>query len=371
MKLGALLMPSHPPERPVRDGQQLDLDEIERLDRLGFEEAWIGEHFTAAWEPCPAPDLLIAQALKHTKRIHLGPLGHLLPYHHPVELAHRVAYLDHLAEGRYQLGVGVSALPTDHQLFGLDGTGALHRQMTFEALEMMTQLWTGGASDFKGAFWSMGEPHTGLEGLGYYLRPYQSPHPPIAIAAMTPGSPNLRLAGEKGYTPVSFSISPDTKITARHWAAVEEGAARSGLKADRRKWRIIRDVYAARTDSEARELALGGMMGPCWRDFLLPLYVGLGLSPLLKGDPEMPDEALTVEYLADHLWLIGSPDTVIDKIMALQEKTGGFGYLIVVSYDSKNELTQWECSLRLLVERVQPACALAEAKPISTVEAQH
>jgi len=112
-------------------------------------------------------------------------------------------------------------------------------------------------------------------------------------------------------------------------------------------------------------------MGRCWRDFLLPLYVGLGLSPLLKGDPEMPDEALTVEYLADHLWLIGSPDTVIDKIMALQEKTGGFGYLIVVSYDSKNELTQWECSLRLLVERVQPACALAEAKPISTVEAQH
>jgi alkanesulfonate monooxygenase SsuD/methylene tetrahydromethanopterin reductase-like flavin-dependent oxidoreductase (luciferase family) len=75
MKLGALLMPSHPPERPIRDGQRWDLDEIERLDRLGFEEAWIGEHYTAAWEPCPAPDLLIAQALKRTERIHLGPLG--------------------------------------------------------------------------------------------------------------------------------------------------------------------------------------------------------------------------------------------------------------------------------------------------------
>jgi alkanesulfonate monooxygenase SsuD/methylene tetrahydromethanopterin reductase-like flavin-dependent oxidoreductase (luciferase family) len=100
----------------------------------------------------------------------LGPLGHLLPYHHPVELAHRVAYLDHLAEGRYRLGVGVSALPSDHQLFGLDATGGLHRRMTLEALEIMTQLWTHGASDLKGAFWSMGKPRTKFDGLGYHLR---------------------------------------------------------------------------------------------------------------------------------------------------------------------------------------------------------
>ena len=109
MKLGALLMPSHPPEQAIADGQRWDLEELERLDALGFEEAWIGEHFTAAWEPCPAPDLLIAQALVRTERLNLGPLGHLLPYHNPIELAHRVAYLDHLAEGHYRLGVGVSA----------------------------------------------------------------------------------------------------------------------------------------------------------------------------------------------------------------------------------------------------------------------
>src|ERR1700677_2248761 len=118
MKLGALLMPSPPPERSPWDAQRWDLEEIERLDTLGFDEAWIGEHFTSSWEPCPAPDLLIAQALLRTKRITLGPLGHLLPYHHPIELAHRVAYLDHLAKGRYQFGLGISALPTDHQLFG-------------------------------------------------------------------------------------------------------------------------------------------------------------------------------------------------------------------------------------------------------------
>ena len=71
-------MPSHPPERSIRDGQLWDLHDLDRLDALGFDEAWIGEHFTAAWEPCPAPDLLIAQALLRTKRIRLGPRGAVL-----------------------------------------------------------------------------------------------------------------------------------------------------------------------------------------------------------------------------------------------------------------------------------------------------
>jgi alkanesulfonate monooxygenase SsuD/methylene tetrahydromethanopterin reductase-like flavin-dependent oxidoreductase (luciferase family) len=119
-----------------------------------------------------------AQA-QRTERIHLGPLGHLLPYHHPVELAHRVAYLDHLAEGRYQLGVGISALPSDHQLFGLDASGGLNRRMTFEALDMMTRLWTEGASDVKGAFWSV----TWVSGNPRAVCPlYRSPAPPFLSA---------------------------------------------------------------------------------------------------------------------------------------------------------------------------------------------
>src|SRR5210317_1911808 len=301
MKLGALLMPSHPPEVPVGEGLRRDLEELERLDALGFEEAWIGEHFTTSWEPCPAPDLLIAQALQRTKQIRLGPLGHLLPYHNPVELAHRVAYLDHMAEGRYQLGVGISALPTDHALFDIDTSDGRNRRMTFEAIDMMVRLWRDGASDYRGEFWSMGGTQSELPGLGYHLSPYQTPHPPVAIAGLTPGSDNHKLAGEKGYIPVSLSVSPDASITAQHWDAVAEGAARSGRTANRDDWRIIRDVYVAPTDADARELAMGGIMGRCWREFLLPTYLGLGLGPLLKLDQSMPDEAVDLEYLADHL----------------------------------------------------------------------
>jgi alkanesulfonate monooxygenase SsuD/methylene tetrahydromethanopterin reductase-like flavin-dependent oxidoreductase (luciferase family) len=356
LKFGAFLMPSHPPERSIRDGQRRDLEELERLDALGFEEAWIGEHFTARWEPCPAPDLLIAQALTRTKRIRLGPLGHLLPYHHPVELAHRVAYLDHMAEGRYQLGVGISALPTDHDLFALDVSGGRNRRMTFEALEIMTRLWNEGAFEFKGEFWSLGPAQSELPGLGYHLSPYQTPHPPIAIAGLTPGSENHRLAGEKGYIPVSLSVSPDAAITAQHWEAVVEGAARSGRVPNRGQWRIIRDVYVAPTDSEARELALGGIMGRCWREFMLPIYLGLGLGPMLKCDASMPDEAVDCDYLADHLWFVGSPETVANQIRDLQKRVGGFGHLLVVAYDATDEREAWDRSLQLLINEVLPRC---------------
>ena len=360
-QIGAFLMPSHPPETSIRDGQRWDLENLQRLDSLGFFEAWIGEHFTANWEPCPAPDLLIAQALLLTKQIKLGPLGHLLPYHNPVELAHRVAYLDHMAEGRYQLGVGVSALPTDHALFGIDTSGGRNRRMTFESIDMMTQLWRDGASDYKGEFWSMGSTQSELPGLGYHLSPYQKPHPPIAIAGLTPGSGNHKLAGEKGYIPVSLGIDPDAAITAKHWEAVEEGAARSGRTPDRGEWRIIRDIYVAPSDAEARELAINGIMGRCWREFLLPIYLGLGLGPLIKLDPSMPDEAVNVEYVADNLWLVGSPETVADRIMQLQAQTGGFGHLTMVSYNASAERESWDRSLQLLVNEVLPQCQSALA----------
>ena len=88
MHLGAFMMPSHPPERGIAEGIRLDIEQLALLDRLGFGEAWIGEHYTVPWEPCPAPDLLIAQALMRTENIKLCPGAHLLPYHNPIELAH-------------------------------------------------------------------------------------------------------------------------------------------------------------------------------------------------------------------------------------------------------------------------------------------
>ena len=113
MDYGLFTMPSHPPERGLYDGHRWDLQTLRWADELGFSEAWIGEHHTAPWEPHPAPDLLVAQSLMQTSRMRIGPGGFLMPYHHPAELANRVAMLDHLAQGRLNFGVAASGLPSD------------------------------------------------------------------------------------------------------------------------------------------------------------------------------------------------------------------------------------------------------------------
>src|SRR4030095_230474 len=251
MKLGAFIMPSHPPERGIRAGIDYDLAQLRLLDQLGFAEAWIGEHFTAPWEPCPAPDLLIAQALLSTERIKLCPGAHLLPYHHPVELAHRVAYLDHLARGRYMLGVGISALPSDLALFAMDAAGGEHRRRTMEALDIKLRVWRGEPFDFQGEFWSVGKPASNFDFLGLHLAPLQKPHPPIGIAGLSAKSPTLELAGERGFLPLSISLND--AHTASHWDSVLRGAAKSGRTPQRSDRRLVREVYVAPTDELARK----------------------------------------------------------------------------------------------------------------------
>src|SRR6202790_1203863 len=154
MELGYFSMPSHPPERGLKAGHDWDLQTLRWLDELGYTEAWIGEHYTAPGEPHPSPGLLIAQALWHTKRIRIGPGGFLLPYHHPAELAARVAMLDHLSEGRLNFGVAASGLPSDWQMFNVDGMSGQNREMTRESLDIILKMWSASEPfHYEGSLW--------------------------------------------------------------------------------------------------------------------------------------------------------------------------------------------------------------------------
>ena len=104
MQFRLFMMPLHPPYRSYAGSYDRDLDLIVTADKLGYNEAWIGEHITERWENVPAPDLLIAKALAMTERIILATGVTLLAIHNPVELAHRIAMLDHLARGRFYWG---------------------------------------------------------------------------------------------------------------------------------------------------------------------------------------------------------------------------------------------------------------------------
>lgn len=348
MKLGLFMMPSHAPGQSPYEVAQWNLQVLRWADEYGYSEAWIGEHYTIGWEPIPSPDLLIAQALRETKRIVLAPGAHLLPYHNPVELAFRVAYLDHLAQGRYMLGIGAGAFETDAQLFAT--TGRNHEMMQ-EALNIMLKLWGANAPfEFRGKFWNVGYPAFDRLSGGPHIKPFQKPHPPIAMAGLSPRSSTLRLAGERGFIPLSLNLSPN--YLAGHWESYLEGAAKSGLNADRSRWRVGREFFVADTDSEAMDLCLNSMMGRAERDYVLPTFAKFGMLKHLAPDHSLPETAITVEYLAKNVWLVGSPETVAKKLRDMYHQAGGFGTLLGLSWDFSENPEPWRRSMELLATEV-------------------
>ena len=353
MEFGYFTMPSHPPERGLKAGHDWDLQTLRWLDELGFTEAWIGEHHTAPWEPHPAPDLLIAQALLQTKRLRIGPGGFLLPYHHPAELANRVAMLDHLSEGRLNFGIAASGLPSDWAMFHVDGMSGANRDMTREALAIILKMWLeDGPWDHQGKFWNVSKPDTMFGSLKPHIKPLQQPHPPIGVAGLSKNSDTLKMAGEYGYIPMSLNLNP--AYVKSHWDSVVEGAKRSGRTPDRKQWRLVREIFVAETDEKAWELSVGGMMGRMMREYFLPLLGQFGFLQYLKHDQSVPDSDVTPEYCAKHNWLIGSPKTVAEKLEGVYNDVGGFGGLLVFGFDYVEKPDAWHNSLRMLAEDVAP-----------------
>jgi alkanesulfonate monooxygenase SsuD/methylene tetrahydromethanopterin reductase-like flavin-dependent oxidoreductase (luciferase family) len=357
MDLGMFMMPAHPPERPLREAHARDLQILRDADRLGFREVWIGEHFTQPWEPICAPDLLIAQALMETEQIVLAPGAHILPYHHPAELAHRIAYLDHIAGGRLMVGIGSGGTPTDWTLFDIDGAGGQGRRMMWEGLEIMLRLWEQSEPfTYEGEYWTVHQPAAILDGgMAPHIKCLQDPHPAIGTAGLSPSSATLREAGRRGLIPLSLGLS--SRYLAGHWAAIAEGAQEGGHEPDPAQWRVGREVLVAETDAEARRLALDGLMGRMAGEFLIKSYTSFGFLEFAKADPADPDEAVTPEYLLDRGWLVGSPDTVVEKIEALVDRIGPFGTLLINSYDYGDDADAWTRSMTLLAEEVFPRVA--------------
>jgi alkanesulfonate monooxygenase SsuD/methylene tetrahydromethanopterin reductase-like flavin-dependent oxidoreductase (luciferase family) len=353
MELGYFTMPSHPPERPLKDGHEWDLQVIRWLDELGYKECWIGEHHTAPWEPHPSPDLLVAQALMQTKQIRLGPGGFLLPYHHPAELANRVAMLDHISGGRLNFGVAASGLPSDLAMFNVDGEKGVNREMTRESLDIILKLWsTSEPFEYVGKFWTVRNPELMYGFLKPHIKPLQKPFPPIGVAGLSKGSDTLKLAGERGYIPMSLNLNP--AYVGSHWESVEAGAAKSGRKPNRAEWRMVREVFVADTDAEATRLSVGLHMGRMMGEYFLPLLKEFYFLQNLKHDQSVPDSDVTPEYCARHNWIIGSPSTVAEKLARIHDDVGGFGHLLVFGFDYVEHPQAWRHSLELLAKEVLP-----------------
>ncbi|HKD74432.1 MAG TPA: LLM class flavin-dependent oxidoreductase, partial [Ktedonobacterales bacterium] len=354
MNLGYFTMPLHPPGSDIGKTMAHDLDQLIALDQLGYSEAWIGEHFTSIWENIPCPDLLIAQALARTEQIVLGTGVSCLPNHNPLMLAQRIAQLDQMAQGRFRWGIGSGGYPGDFTLFDIDLQHLEQRQLTRDILDAVLTLWNDPEPQLvEHPRWRYRVPdHQPDIGLELHLRPYQRPHPPIAVAGIGPRSDMLTLAGERGWIPMSINVVVPSTLRA-HWDTYAESSAKAGRTADRSIWRVSRDVYIGETSAQARRDVLEGVLARDWRDYFLPLLKKSGLLIGPKLDPSMPDDAVTLEYLCENLWIVGDVEEVTQKLRDLYASVGGFGTLLVIGHEWLPD-EKWRRSMELLMTEVAP-----------------
>jgi limonene 1,2-monooxygenase len=347
MRFGMFMAPfHHPPQNPTRVLHR-DLDLIEYMDELGYDEVWAGEHHSGGWEVITSNEVFLAAAARRTNRIKLATGVVSLPYHHPYMIAERAVMLDHLTRGRFILGVGPGSLPLDASMIGVHMGDT--RAMTEEAWDAIHHLITSREPITRKTSWFT------LEDATLQLAPYSYPNLEFAFTALeSPFGPAL--AGRYGGGLVSIGATQPKGFAAltRHWGVVEEQAQRAGLDADRRGWRVVAPVHVAESRSKAiAEIRDGfakfGVYGASisGRDFPF-----LNPGPDQKA-PETVDEGIDFLVNGVQFASVGTPEDTVEFIQRLQEQTGGFGCLLLQSHDwADPEATRR--SLDLFITEVAP-----------------
>jgi limonene 1,2-monooxygenase len=332
MRFGLFMQPVHHPRENPTLALERDLQLIEWVDTLGYDEVWIGEHHSTGWETIASPEVFIATAAARTRHIRLGSGVVPMSLHHPLLVADSYVLLDHLTRGRVMLGMGPGGgLPSDPYVFGLDPAAQPRRFL--EAFDAVIDLLTTTEPISRKTDWFE------LRDAVLQLRPYTHPHLPLAL--VTGRNPEtLARIGRHG-TRWLAGVGPDGFDDA--WAQVVAAAVETGRSADRYDASLPVLMHVA----ESRQRALDDIrVGSATEryDFSTPV----------TGSPRPDlDRDDWVESLAERdNALIGTPDEVIAKLQALQERTGVGGILITTKEWASREAT-WK-SYELFARYVMP-----------------
>jgi limonene 1,2-monooxygenase len=316
MRFGLFMAPFHPTGQNPTLALERDLELIELLDRLGFHEAWIGEHHSGGYEIIASPEVFIAAAAARTKHIRLGSGVNSLPYHHPLLLADRFVLLDHLTRGRVMLGCGPGQLTSDAHMLGIPATE--QRPRMEESLDAIMAL-------LRGETVTMHTDGFVLQDARLQLRPYSEPNLEVAVAASI--SPTgAKAAGKHGIGLLSIAATTRQGFDAigTHWNTWNEIAAEHGNTADRAQWRLVGPMHLAETKEQARKDVEYGIV-PFSHYF----------THVLPAGPTRGDTAqeIIANVDDDGFAVIGTPDDAIAKIQSLVDESGGFGTFLLFGHD--------------------------------------
>jgi limonene 1,2-monooxygenase len=342
LRFGIFLGPFHPPSENPTLALERDLDLVAHIDRLGYDEAWFGEHHSGGFEISASPEVFIAFAANRSRRIRLGTGVSSLSYHHPYILADRMLQLDHLTRGRTMFGVGPGALPSDAFAMGLHPDQQRRRMQ--EALDALVPL-------LRGETVSMATDWFTLKDAKLQLAPYTRPMMEMAVASVRSPA-GAMAAGRHGIGMLSIGGTSDESVAAQieNWRRCEEAAAEHGQAVDRRNWRIVTFLHIAETAAKARDNVMFGL--PAFADY----FAKVPPSALVPPGTKDPLDYVTGMRMA----AVGTPDDAIAHIERLLDGTKGFGVVLEFATNWanwENTKTHYEMMARYVIPHFQGALA--------------
>ncbi len=340
LRFGIFMAPFHQAGENPTLAFERDLELIQHLDRLGWDEAWIGEHHSAGTEIIASPEIFVAVAAERTRHIKLGTGVISVAYHNPLMIAERAVLLDHLTRGRFMLGVGPGSLPTDALMLGLDPTET--RPLLEEGLDVIVRLLQNEEPvSSRTSVWNLVDARL-------HLLPYSEPRFDLAAAAMvSPSGP--RLAGRYGIGLLSIGATQEVgfDVLGLHWDVMEERAATFGTAADRSQWRLVGLMHIAETKAQAEQDVEYGIRE--WFDY----FQHTAAFPQMAVSPSTAVGELIEFVNGSGLGSIGTVDMACEQIERLQKQSGGFGCYLTLAHEWANpEATKR--SYELIAQRVFP-----------------
>jgi limonene 1,2-monooxygenase len=338
---GAFLAPHHPiGEHPMLQFRR-DLDLVEQLDKLGYDEFWCGEHHSSGWEMIASPEMFLAAAGERSKRIKLATGVVSLPYHHPFNVAQRMVQLDHMTGGRAIFGSGPGALASDAHTLGIDPM--LLRDRQDEAITVIKRLFAGERVTVKSDWFNM-------QDAALQLLPLQEEMPFAVASQISPSG--MTLAGKHGIGIISIGSLSSEGLNAlpTQWGFAEAAAAKHGKTADRKNWRVLLSWHIAETREKAREQARDGLLRH-HNEYITATLQRPGAKPF-----KTPDEAVDKTAFSDAAAAtIGTPDDLVQRIKEVLAISGGFGTVVGFVHDwanPENTMRSWDMVARYVVPEI-------------------
>jgi alkanesulfonate monooxygenase SsuD/methylene tetrahydromethanopterin reductase-like flavin-dependent oxidoreductase (luciferase family) len=337
MRLGYFTMPLHPAHRAPSQTLQEDREAVILADKLGFYDAFVGEHLTEKSENVTNSFIFLATLVHATERIKLATGTSNLSHSHPALIASHAAMFDHLSRGRFIFGVSPGALRSDAEALGLLDED--RNKLFADAVDVILAIWERNPPydiDFPGNRFKVTTAKTRIPEInrGELYKPYQKPRPEIVGAVVAPGSKGVIAMGQRDFHPLSANFLLSHWLPS-HWANYAAGKRNIGQAADPADWRIARTIFVADDDEVALRYGRQDPNSP-YRYYWRMLGKKMRFSNrhiVFKTRPDQDDAELTDDYLVDRLVLCGTVNRVVDQILALREQAGEFGEIVYAGMD--------------------------------------